>query len=534
MSNPRDLTVGRQSGILVPLFSIPSSRSWGIGEIGDIEPLTAWLRSAGQHFLQLLPVNEMVCGQHSPYTAQSALAVDPIYLSLATAPDFLAVGGEPAMDAAWRRTLERVRAAPRVDYPAVRRLKEVALRAAFGGFRVREWSAGTARADQLRRFIAREAWWLDDYALFRALHVRYPGRSWQTWPSPLRSLEPRAIATARGELREERLFRQWLQWLADDQWQAARKAASPVGLMGDTPFVVATDSADVWTRQEEFRLDAAVGTPPDAFSEEGQDWGLPPCRWEAMARNDYAWLRGRARRSARLYDGSRIDHVVGFYRTYVRPREGAPFLSPRDEPSQRELGERVLGVLRAAGPFMIAEDLGTVPDFVRASLADLDIPGYRVLRWERDWHGPGQRFLDPSSYPEASVATSGTHDTDPLAVWWESAAPEERERVAEILPARYGGPDTSTSAYTPAIRDALLRVLFDSGSRLLSLPIQDVFGWRDVINVPATVTDENWTYRLPWPVDRMTTEPVAMERARTLRAWADASDRRGQAEGDVR
>jgi len=331
-----------------------------------------------------------------------------------------------------------------------------------------------------------------------------------------------AIQRVRRELGGEILFREYLQWQAEMQWRTAREQA-PVAIFGDLQFMVDVDSADVWANQDLFDLDASVGVPPDPFSEAGQNWGLPAYRWDVMAERGDAWLRKRARRNAALYDGYRIDHVVGFYRTYLIPHDGSrPRFRPAEERDQLALGERVLGVFRDERSRITAEDLGTVPDFVRASLTRLGVPGYRVLRWEREWHEPGQPFRDPVAYPALSVATSGTHDTEPMAVWWDSAAQEERAAVGRIPALRsiIGTCDLSTAPFTPALRDALLEVLFASGSDLLILPFQDVFGWRDRINVPAKVSDENWTYRLPWPADTLDSQPEAQERAKRLREWA--------------
>ena len=133
-------------------------------------------------------------------------------------------------------------------------------------------------------------------------------------------------------------------------------------LFGDVPFMVDLHSADVWTHQEQFELDRSVGVPPDAFSATGQDWGMPPYNWDAFAKSGFVWLHDRARRSAALYDGYRVDHLVGFYRTYSRPRagEGEPVFSPVEEDDQLALGEQVLAIFREAGSEIIAEDLGTV------------------------------------------------------------------------------------------------------------------------------------------------------------------------------
>jgi 4-alpha-glucanotransferase len=167
-----------------------------------------------------------------------------------------------------------------------------------------------------------------------------------------------------------------------------------------------------------------------------------------------------------------------------------------------------------------------VPDFVRESLASLGVPGYRVFRWERRWKEEGQPFTDPVGYPPVSVATSGTHDTEPMTIWWEGAPREERQAVLDVptVAARLTDEDRTRAldgrALPHAVREALVEALFASGADLLILPIQDVFGWRDRINLPATVGKDNWTWRLPWPSDRLATEPEAMAVATQLREWA--------------
>ena len=517
----------RRAGILVPLFSIPSSRSWGIGEIGDIETMARWLESAGQRVMQLLPINEMPPGETSPYSALSAMAVDPQFISLAAVEDFDEIGGEEALDGRLRGQLERVRVAPAVDYDTVRTLKDVVLRRCFAHFRDREWASGTRRAGAFRAYVEAQRWWLDDYALYRAVKARHGERPWVDWPAPLRDRESDALAGAREELAGDILYRQYLQWLAGDQWGVARDAAGAVALFGDLPFMVSGDSADVWARQDEFRLDASVGVPPDAFSETGQDWGLPVYRWDVLKARDYDWLRNRANRNADIYDGYRVDHLVGFYRTYFRPHDGteAAFV-PAEQEDQIAQGEAVLGVFREPGTEIIAEDLGVVPEFVRESLARLKVPGYKVFRWEREWEADGKPFRDPAAFPAVSIATSGTHDTEPMVIWWEGAPREEKEAVLAIPSIReHVAPEDVTAAVeSPTlphpVREAMLEVLFASGSDLLILPIQDVFGWRDRINQPATVSEENWTWKLPWPSDRLPSEAAAIAVARQLAEWA--------------
>jgi 4-alpha-glucanotransferase len=517
----------RRAGTLVPLFSMPSTRSWGIGEIGDLERMTAWLSGAGQRLLQLLPITETSPDDPSPYGALSAMAIDPQYISLADMEDFAAIGGEERLDDHRRAALDRVRSIAAIDYRAVRELKQVTLRRAFDHFLRTEWASDSVRATALRAFATENAWWLDDYALFRALHARYDERAWTEWPEQFRNRVPHAIESERRVLENEILFRSYVQWIGGEQWNTARRRSNGVALFGDLPFMVNGDSADVWSRQDEFDQDGSVGVPPDAFSATGQDWGLPAYRWDVLRERDFDWLRVRARRMAQLFDGYRVDHLVGFYRTFVRPRgSDRGIFTPADERSQIALGETVLSILRSTGVEIVAEDLGTVPDFVRKSLARTQIPGYKVFRWERHWHTPGQPFREPLEYPAAAVATSGTHDTEPMTVWWAQAPLEERRAVLETrsIQNRLSESERTKALVSPslsaAVRNALIEVLFASGASLLVLPIQDVFGWSDRINQPATVGDQNWTWRLPWPTDRMSNEPEAIAVAEQLRTWS--------------
>ncbi len=515
--------VGRRAGALVPLFSIPSSGSWGIGEIADLPAFAAWTRSAGLSVVQLLPVNEMADGQSSPYSALSAMAIDPIYIAVRDIPEFIDLGGEASLTGEQRQQLAELRRASSVRHGDVRDLKTSVLRALFERFLETEWRADAPRAGQLRAYADREGWWLREYTLFRALHAKHDARFWREWPSPLRDRHPQALQQVREALQHEILYYEWLQLIADEQWHAARRAAQGVAILGDFPFMVSSDSADVWSRQDEFNVDASVGVPPDAFSETGQDWGLPLYRWDVHEARGYEWLHQRARRCAELFDGFRVDHLVGFYRTYAREGD-QNYFSPPDEPDQLAQGERLMAVFQESGAAIIAEDLGTVPDFVRASLDRLGVPGLKVMRWEREWKADGQPFKAPETYPPVSVAISGTHDTDTMAEWWDTADADERAQVL-ALPRLRAAEVSADSPYDAVVRDALLECLFAAGSDLLLLPVQDIFGWRDRINTPAVVNDENWCWHLPWRVDQLEEQPEATERAAFLRRLAESSGR---------
>ena len=169
----------------------------------------------------------------------------------------------------------------------------------------------------MRTFIGEQGWWLDDCALFRAAHHVTGGRPWTEWPAGMRDREQAAVAAFRRESGQEILFRQYLQWIAHEQWLKARHQSPGLRVSGDFPFGVAADSADVWANQDLFSFDGSVGAPPDAFSEGGQNWQLPVYRWDVMRERGYAWFGARARRASDLFDLVRVDHVVGLFRSWI-------------------------------------------------------------------------------------------------------------------------------------------------------------------------------------------------------------------------
>jgi 4-alpha-glucanotransferase len=234
-----------------------------------------------------------------------------------------------------------------------------------------------------------------------------------------------------------------------------------------------------------------------------------------MEGDDLAWVRARTQNALRLYDRFRLDHVVGYFRQWVRSRPGEHGektkgrFDPEGHDAQRARGLRVLGAVvdeahaaRTNGVArVIAEDLGVVPDFVRSTLRELGMPGYRVIPWEKD----GDRFRDPAHFPASSVATFSTHDTAPITAWWDDFADGERAELGSLA---HVGPHAGEDERT----HALLRMLFRSASDLTLVLAQELLGERARINLPGTVGEENWTYRLPKTIEEL--EEDANVRAR--------------------
>lgn len=516
----------RIAGTVLPLFSLRTRRDWGIGQITDLPACASWLRRAGQRLLQILPPQELSAGETSPYGALTAFGLDPIYVDVEGIADLDAGAIDALLGAEGKGTLARVRSAPSVDYAAVRSLKTRALAAAFERFHEREWKRETPRAKALAEFRKREGAWLDDLALYTALRESHAGWGWSTWPDGERDRDEKALEAVRGRDGKRLLEVAYVQWALLEQWDAARAKMRELGveLMGDLPFVVGVESADVWSHASQFQMNLSLGAPPDAYSSDGQDWGLPPYDWLAMEADDLAWIRARTRHAARLYDRFRLDHAVGYFRQWVKRREAGAkgHFDPEGMDAQCARGRRVLGAVleelaranQVEPPRALAEDLGVIPDFVRQILRELGMPGYRVLPWEKD----GSVFRDPHTFPPESIASWSTHDTAPIVSWWGELSDWDRG----VLGHRAGvDPSMDERARTLA----LLKDLYGAGSNLALVLAQELLGLPDRINTPATVGAYNWSWRLPRPIEDLEGDAAVSSRLEAVRSLVEASGR---------
>lgn len=514
-------TPGRLSGLLLPLFSLRSKTDFGIGDFGALDGLFRWMLEARQRLLMLLPLLPTAPGDPSPYATRSAFGLNALFIDLERLPEFHATGGVAGLSEQERRLLEEARQSPRVRYDLVFPLKTAAFRRAFDFFDGTERRKEAPRAREFEAWRAQQGEWLESYALFAAVSGSRGHAPWWEWPEPLRRRDPEALRAEGARLEREVRYHAWLQWVAEEQWSAVRTSARTMGILlcGDEPFIIGQDSADCWSHPDILRRDARLGVPPDAFSATGQDWGLPYFDFAAMERDDYAWLRRRASKAASYYDLRRVDHAVGYFRQWIRDeRTPTGRFLPEDEESHRRLGERHFRLL-SEGAGIVAEDLGVIPPFVRHKLAELGLPGYRVMRWEKD----DAHFRDPHHFPAVSLCTTGTHDTDTLAEWWEGAGDEERHACARVYAELRGVP--VTRHFTPELHEALLDATLQSGSDLVVLPWQDVLGTRDRVNLPGTTGEGNWSYRIAERVEELLEVPRTRAAARWLARLTDGSGR---------
>jgi 4-alpha-glucanotransferase len=508
----------RLSGVLLPVFSLRSHSDFGVGDFGAAEGLFDWLAAAGQSLWMMLPLLPTTAGDPSPYATSGASGLNPLFIHLDWLPEYQEAGGLRILSAKQTQALAEARSARCIRYDLVFELKRAALQAAF--------THGEAHASErtwaFERFWAQEIGWLDDHALFTALAEEQHRRPWWDWPEELALRRPEALASARARLAPRVRFHAWLQWVAHEQWARVRASAKKraIQLCGDEPFIVGQDSVDCWASAAFLRRDARLGVPPDAFSATGQDWGLPWFDFPAMEQKDWKWLRSRAEQSAAYYDLRRVDHAVGYFRQWIRDQTTPTgrFVPP-DEPAQAALGETLFQIL-ATGAGILAEDLGVIPPFVRQTLERQGIPGYRVLRWERD----GTVFRDPSTFPAVSLATTGTHDTETLRAWWETTSDAERQAVAGAY-AAFAALRPPPATFTELVHEALLETAERSASALCVVPWQDVFGLPDRINLPGTVQDANWSYRMAQPVEELLAHPETGAAAARLRQLTERGGR---------
>jgi 4-alpha-glucanotransferase len=443
----------------------------------------------------------------SPYQSSSAFAGDPLLISL-----------ERLAEDGWLdiTDLPPTEEGSQTDRGRSAGVRLPLLRKAWLGFQDRR---PDAEAEAFRAFCSEQRDWLDDYALFVALKQAHQGRAWTEWESGFRDRQAPAVEEARRAHADEIGFQCFLQWQFFRQWTALKEAAHEkgVGLIGDLPIFVSQDSADVWAHRELFDLDDegrplnVAGVPPDYFSEEGQHWGNPLYRWELHRATGYRWWVARFWRLLQLFDAVRVDHFIGFHRYWAIPKGAA---SAKEGVYLPGPGAGFFKTLRdqLGGLPIIAEDLGVVTKEVDALRQEFGLPGMRVLQFSFG----GEEALLPKSYPEDSVAYTGTHDNNTLRGWLDAASADpqgplypEAERALQCA-----------AGYDPDPVRGLVEAVWATESRLAVVPIQDLLGLgaESRMNVPGTV-DGNWRFRL---------EPGALgpEAAQALNALTQRHRRR--------
>ncbi len=449
----------RRAGLLLHPTSLPGP--FARGDLGhEAYRFVEFLAAAGCTVWQMLPVGPTGDGG-SPYQSISAHAGCRELISL----DWL-------RDRGWLTAVD----------PA--QTRDAQLRAAGDAF------VAQAPAD-FGDFCARQAHWLEDFALYSALKAVRGGQAWHAWPAPLRRRHVRALAAAQQRFAGALAQARFEQYAFFSQWQELRAYAHRHGvrLFGDLPLFVAHDSADVWAAPQAFLLDAdgqpdfVAGVPPDYFAADGQRWGNPQYRWDWHRAQDFAWWRSRVGTLAQLFDLLRIDHFRGLEAVWMIPA-AAPTAATGDW--QPVAGEELLAAVQRDFPGLdlVAENLGIITPQVEALRRRFGLPGMVVLQFAFD--GDNRNPHLPHNHVRDDVVYTGTHDNDTTLSWYTQQPPQVRRRALDYL--SFPGEPMPW----PLIRAALASV-----AGLAVLPVQDVLGLDGAarMNTPGTVVG-NWAWRL--------------------------------------
>jgi 4-alpha-glucanotransferase len=470
----------RTSGILLHLTSL--SNPYPIGDLGPAAAaFVDFMVQSGQRWWQMLPIGP-AGEENSPYKSPSAFGGNPLLVS----PDRLVEQGilgrqDIGLPISGREG--------KVNYPAAARLKVRLLRTAFEHF---EKSSHDGRQSELNAFAQAESFWLDDFSLFSAIQGSEGTSDWTRWNQALRTRQPDAVIRAQKYFASDIRFHQFVQWQFSVQWKALRAYCTSKGirLIGDVPLFVAHQSADVWAHPRLFKLNAdgnptvVAGVPPDYFSKTGQQWGLPVYRWEALQAQNYRWWIERLRTAFGRFDATRLDHFIGFVRTYEVSPQAKTAVNGQYQPGGGdaffEAARKALGVLP-----LIADDLGAATPEVMDLLGKLQIPGTRVLQFEFGSNLEANS-APPKRPPVKSVVYTGTHDNDTTAGWYGKLPDRQREALQKQL--RAGGREVVW---------AMIREVLASQADTAITPAQDLLelGSEARMNFPG-IAKGNWRWRL--------------------------------------
>ncbi len=509
-------------GWMLQLYALRSSRSWGIGDLGDLREFAQW--TAAEHHAGALLLNPLHAPgpthpvQPSPYTPSSRRFANPLALRIEDLDAYRLA------DAATRAEVDALRVwanTERIDYDLV-------------------WAAKRAALELLWRSAGRPSELNDsspsglrDWATYCALAERHGGR-WSRWPEPLRDAASQAVAAARQELNPRVAFHAWVQRQCERQLigvrDAVRDAGMAIGVIHDLAVGVDADGADAWALADVLATGVTVGAPPDNYTPPGQDWGLPPWRPDRLAATGYAGLRDMLEAVLAHADGLRIDHVAGLWRLWWIP--------PGDGPERGTYVHYDADVMLAAlalaahqaNAIVIGEDLGTVEPEVTQALADNEMLGCAVSWFVRDDSAPGQPLLPPAQWPIRAAASISTHDLptatgflrgehvraradrgllSDVAAEQAAAAREKAEllallRAENLLPSVDDNPEPDEATVVTAMH----RMLARTPSRLKLISPYDLVAEPRQPNLPGTIDEyPNWRIPLSQNLEQLRVDP---------------------------
>ena len=549
------------AGTVIPVFSLRSEGSFGVGDFGDLKLMVEWCAKTGQNILQILPINDTTIThtwQDSyPYNSISIYALHPQYTDLRQLPNIK----DEALKAQFETLRKELNALPQIDYERMMEAKMSYLHVIF-----KQEGTAIKRRATYKKFVGDNRQWLEPYARFCFYRDKYGTATFSEWPEELPKADQKILD-----------FWYFVQYNLDQQMRAAHEYArkNKVILKGDIPIGISRDGVEAWVEPRYFNLNGQAGAPPDPFSEDGQNWGFPTYNWDEMLKDDCSWWVRRFRKMAEYFDAYRIDHVLGFFRIWEIPvpeKSGlmgqfAPALGmsreeieaygihghlddlflvdhKRDDrwhpriaiqfkPAYEQLSDgekdnfnrlyndyfyrrnnqywyneamkKLPRLTQATRMLVCAEDLGMVPDCVPWVMDELRILSLEIQSMPKD---PRVRFGQLQLNPYRSVCTISTHDMSTLRQWWDEDEARTQDYFNNEL--HYDGPAPHPMPDW-LCKDVVARHLM-SPSMLCLLSLQD---WLSIdehlrlpdqnaerINIPANPR-HYWRYRMHLTIEQL-------------------------------
>ena len=549
------------AGTVIPVFSLRSEGSFGVGDFGDLKMMVDWCAKTGQNILQILPINDTTIThtwQDSyPYNSISIYALHPQYTDMRQLP---AIKDE-TLKAKFETLRQELNALPQIDYERMMQAKMSYLQTIF-----QQDGTTIKRRATYKKFVDDNKQWLEPYARFCFYRDKYGTATFSEWPKQLPKADAKVLD-----------FWFFVQYILDQQMRAAHEYArkNKVILKGDIPIGISRDGVEAWVEPRYFNLNGQAGAPPDPFSEDGQNWGFPTYNWDEMLKDDCSWWVRRFRKMAEYFDAYRIDHVLGFFRIWEipvpeksglmgqfapalgmsreeieaygiyghlddlflvdhkrddrwHPRIAIQFKPAYDRLSDEEKDnfnrlyndyfyrrnnqywyneamKKLPRLTQATRMLVCAEDLGMVPDCVPWVMNELRILSLEIQSMPKD---PHVRFGQLQLNPYRSVCTISTHDMATLRQWWDEDESRTQDYFNHEL--HYEGPAPHPMPGW-LCKDVVARHLM-SPSMLCLLSLQD---WLSIdehlrlpdqnaerINIPANPR-HYWRYRMHLTIEQL-------------------------------
>jgi len=521
-------SAGREQvwGIMATAYGLRSKRNLGLGDYEDLAVAAEALASSGAAFLGINPLHDRGVAEAgaSPYSPSSRSRLETRHIAVDRIPEFAASSKAHALLAEAAPQLTAARAAELVDHEFASEITLQALRAVYDSF----IALSGPRRQEFEQWRAARDPYAVRQSVYEALSERH-GADWRRWPHSFQSPESPETEAFVAASAEEIGFHEWRQWIAGAQLadaQARAKAAGMrLGLYLDVAVGVRPGGAETWANRGAFAVGASLGAPPDLLNSEGQRWDLAPYSPLGLKAERYRPFRQMLQTTMARAGVVRIDHIIGFARSFWAPDNGAP----------GGYVEFPLDVLLAlarleatwAGCVVVGEDLGTVPDGLRDALDGAGLFGCAIMPFER----AGDAFRAPWAYRQRTLASFGTHDLPTLDGWWEGLDLEIRRRLGHLdnaglaasqverararialcqllestwlLPEQCDAESPPVSLDAP-LRDAVHILLSRSASGLVAVSLDDIFGVTAQQNVPGTVNEEpNWRRKAPHAVEAL-------------------------------